>query len=347
MKRDIPVSHLHACTNFLSNRGCVLVLALLVIGLFFMRTPIRHQLVSFASKYKITSLNESDSRDPPKIKNEQTKLDSTPVMPIETVSLSLAYDPSCEPCKVADERFHIISNFFNPVHPKWRQRSTVPNNLTAAQNRLDELIKVLNLKLADDRVAAVHLLYNHPFTLHFMHTSTEIKNKSKLVLHRVDRDPSYSDALQYTNDYLLNRAVIFLNQDIFLGPGFEMVNRTILCDNRVTYALTRYGGNKEKYCTMPPVGCGMTGYIGSHDTYVYCLRKPLPLRNFAELNAKSDEFGVENIWIWAFRQEKFKVLNPCLVLKTYHVHCNGFHSKKRTRINSRHSGAAGYTNKLY
>ena len=263
----------------------------------------------------------------------------------QSPSLSLAYDPSCVPCAVTDERFHLVTNFFHPVHTKWRRRSTNPHNLTVALNRLDELLMVLNLKLADTRVAAVHLLYNHPFTSHFMHKSHKVKNKNKLVLHQVEQDPTYIDAIKYSNKYLLDRTVIFLNQDIILGEGFEKVNRSILCEQRVTYALSRYG-RREKFCTMPSA-CGNGPYMGSHDTFVYCLQKPISLQYFVELNSKSDDYGVENLWIWAFRQLKFKVLNPCLLLKTYHVHCSRFYNKKRDRINTKHGDGAGYTDKLY
>ena len=217
-------------------------------------------------------------------------------------------------------------------------------NSTAASMRLEELEYVLNKKLSDKRVAAVHLLYNHPYTSHYMHTTRKIYNKHKLILHWVPEDPTHLDPLLYSNKYLLGRIVVFINQDVYLGEGFERMSKSALCDKNITYALSRYG-KQEKYCSMPST-CGKKPYMGSHDTYIYCTKTPLPLEHFGELKSKSDHYGLENIWIWAFQQIKYKVLNPCYVLKTYHVHCLNFRNKDRKRLNTVHSGGATFGNRL-
>ena len=94
--------------------------------------------------------------------------------------------------------------------------------------RLEELEYVLNKKLSDDRVAAVHLLYNHPYTSHYMYTTRNIFNKHKLILHWVPADPTHLDPLLYSNKYLLGRIVVFINQDVYSGEGFEKMITSIV-----------------------------------------------------------------------------------------------------------------------
>ena len=261
------------------------------------------------------------------------------------VSLSLKYSPCCQICKIDNGKPHIITNFFHPVHAFWRRRSDNPNNITIAIRRLDELIYVLNKKLSDERIAAVHILFNHPYTLFFMQRYLKVENKHRLILHQVDTDPSHADTLAYVNEYLLNRIIIFMNQDIYFDEGLERLNKSLLCDQNITYALSRYG-RTEKYCNMQSEDQCSKKYFGSHDTYIFCLQKPVNMSNFELLRSKIDNLGLENLWIWAFRNLGFKVLNPCYVLKTYHVHCNSMRSRKRDRLNTEYSGSAIPTDAL-
>ena len=56
--------------------------------------------------------------------------------------------------------------------------------------------------------------------------------------------------------------------------------------------------------------------------------------------------GIENVICWVFADLRYKVLNPCEVLKIYHIHC-GVRLKLGPRINNRHSHSAFPGNQLF
>ena len=51
-----------------------------------------------------------------------------------------------------------------------------------------------------------------------------LKNKNKLVLHQLDKDPTYQHAIDYATEYLMNRIVVFTNQDIYLGESWDKIS---------------------------------------------------------------------------------------------------------------------------
>ena len=60
--------------------------------------------------------------------------------------------------------------------------------------------------------------------------------------------------------------------------------------------------------------------------------------------------GIENVIAWIFKSLKYKVLNPCFVLKIYHYHCSRIKlsgKEKPQRINLIHSYSPTPTSNLY
>ena len=236
----------------------------------------------------------------------------------------------------------MVTQIFPPNHTVGLDQSS-PNFTENAKLRLNELLTVLNRKLADERVAAVHLIYHNPLTRVFLTQTTLLSYKHKLVMHKNEKDPSYADTLRYAGKFLLTKAVLFINQDNYLGEGLEKaMNRVLLCQRKVSYALTRHG-KKEKYCDMSGIKSGYCNgrYTGGHDAYIFCLKEPISesLLTGSEIDSKTDSFGIENSWIWLFRHLGFKVLNPCNILKVYHVHCILLRSKNRPRVTNRKKSA--------
>ena len=124
-----------------------------------------------------------------------------------------------------------------------------------------------------------------------------------------------------------------LNMDIYVGEGFELLNKTFLVTSNICYVLTRHG-RQERRCNMSGRRgyCGIK-YIGSHDTYVFVLTRRLHESELSELDYAANVMGAENSLIWVLRQRlKKKLLNPCKILKTYHSHCIDIHGRWRKRI---------------
>ena len=270
--------------------------------------------------------------------------------------LSLAHDPNCTPCKEGTG-IHLITNFFPVTHPKWSAGlgMQMENAESETQKRKwhlmlkqrqQELQDVLQMNLNHRLVAAVYILYDHPYVLNLL-SKLKLKNKEKLVLHKVGKDPTYRHALDYANNYLIGKFVVFANQDIYLGEGWELLNKAKMGDKKIMYALSRHG-QQERFCRMRNYCDFRFGYIGSHDTFTFVLKEKLSKDGLKELDHKSDDYGLENILIWTFKTKfHFKVLNPCFKLRTYHVHCIKIHNKARPRLNDNgESGHADFTGQM-
>jgi len=239
---------------------------------------------------------------------------------------------------IEKEGWHMITNFFDPSHPFWFNRVNA-KNLSQALLRRNEILGVLNTKLRDERIAKVHIFYHHPHAEVFLKQSELVTHKHKLQFHWMDRDPSYYQVVDFINNNLLNKLVLFFNQDIEIGEGWHMVNRSAICDKKITYVLSR-SVKPHQNCIKPGENCIAKGHkTYNSDAYVICLKQPLNLKPFLPLlDRKTDDLSVESNWIQAFKENQFKVLNPCLTLRVYHVHCYDIHSKSRVRVGTRYDG---------
>jgi hypothetical protein len=160
-------------------------------------------------------------------------------------------------------------------------------------------------------------------------------NKDKILIHPIHALPKYRDFLDYVNERLQNRLVAITNMDIYLGEGFENLNKTLMVKRNISYALTR-NGRQEQRCNMAgkPGYCDQGGYVGSHDTYLFVLTQRIDESTLSEFNYNMHVMGGDNVFIWVLKKRmKMKVLNPCKYLRTYHNHCVDIHGSVRTRIN--------------
>ncbi len=66
---------------------------------------------------------------------------------------------------------------------------------------------------------------------------------------------------------------------------------------------------------------------------------------FRMLNYTLHHSGLENVICWIFRELGYTVLNPCEVLKIYHLHC-GVHITNARRVNDKVSYSPFPTNML-
>ncbi|CAB4013388.1 Hypothetical predicted protein [Paramuricea clavata] len=198
--------------------------------------------------------------------------------------------------------------------------------------RQEEIEETLQKNLNHTLVTAVHLLVNQPSAEQRL-SEQNFHNKHKIFVHRINALPKYRDFFDYVNDRLQNQLVVMMNMDIYIGEGFEMVNKTFLVKSNKAYVLTRHG-RLEKKCNMGGKRgyCG-ANYIRSHDAYIFVLTQPLDESVLAELDYDMNVLGAENRLIWVLRNRvKKRLLNPCEHLKTYHNHCVDIHGSVRPRI---------------
>ncbi len=227
---------------------------------------------------------------------------------------------------------HLITNYPLMTEKPWNENQTERNESILWQ-RQEDVEETLQRNLDHPLIAAVHLLINQPLAEQRLH-KINFHNKDKIVVHHIKALPRYRDFFQYASDRLQNEVVVVMNMDVYLGEGFEKLNKTYLVKQNVAYALTR-NGRQEQRCNMHGKrGYCETGYIGSHDAFIFVLTQRLEEPVLSEFDYEMHVFGGENVLLWVLRNRmKKKLLNPCRYLKIYHNHCVNIHSSTRKRIN--------------
>ncbi|CAB4043079.1 Hypothetical predicted protein [Paramuricea clavata] len=236
------------------------------------------------------------------------------------------------PPEKEESGIHVITNYPLMTEKPWNEGQTDTNRSRLWQ-RQEEIEETLQKNLNHTLVTAVHLLVDQPSAEQRL-SEQNFHNKHKIFVHRINALPKYRDFFDYVNDRLQNQLVVMLNMDIYLGEGFEMLNKTFLVEYNTSYVLTRHG-RQEKMCNMAgrPGYCGVS-FIGSHDAYIFVLTQPLEESVLVELDYYMNVYGAENKLVWVLRNKmKRRLLNPCKYLKTYHNHCVDIIGNARTRIN--------------
>ncbi|XP_028406483.1 uncharacterized protein LOC114528970 [Dendronephthya gigantea] len=242
---------------------------------------------------------------------------------------------------------HVITNYPVMTEKPWNNNQT-DTNKTRLMQRQYEIEETLQRNLDHPLISTVHLLVNQPSAKERL-GKLNFHNKHKIHTHLINaKMPRYRDFFEYVNDRLLNRLVVITNMDIYIGEGFEKLNKTFLVKHNVSYVLTR-SGRQERICNMHGRrGYCQTGYIGSHDTYIFVLTRRLEESVLSEFNYQMHLYGGDNVMLWVLRNRMKKtLLNPCRYLKTYHNHCVNIHSSVRPRINTSGKSAWVPPSELY
>ena len=148
---------------------------------------------------------------------------------------------------IRESGMHLITNY--PLMPEtpWieAQKDTNKSRLWERQLEIEE---VLQRNLNNTLVTTVHLLVNQPSAEQRLY-KLSFHNKRKIVVRRIESLPKYKNFFDYINEKLLNRFVVMLNMDIYVGEGFELLNRTFLVRSNICYVymLTRHG-RQERRC---------------------------------------------------------------------------------------------------
>ena len=233
--------------------------------------------------------------------------------------------------EIKESGMHLITNYPMMTESPWieAQSETKKSRLWERQLEIEE---VLQRNLNNTLVTAVHLLVNQPSAEQRLR-ELSFHNKHKIVVRRIEALPKYKDFFVYVNEKLLHRLVVMLNMDIYIGEGFELLNRTFFVRNNISYTLTR-NLRQERRCDMSgQFGYCKRGFGASLDTYVFVLTRRVNESELSELDYEANAIRAENRLVWVFRHRlNKKLLNPCLILKTYHSHCVKIRGRVRPRV---------------
>ena len=125
---------------------------------------------------------------------------------------------------IRESGMHLITNYPLMTETPWieAQKDTNKSRLWERQLEIEE---VLPRNLNNTLVTTAHLLVNQPSAEKRLY-KLSFHNKRKIVVRRIESLPKYKNFFDYINEKILNRFVVMLNMDIYVGEGFERI-RTV------------------------------------------------------------------------------------------------------------------------
>jgi len=186
--------------------------------------------------------------------------------------------------------------------------------------------------------------------------------------------------LEYASKHLPKQICIFANLDIYFDETLELLwNPAIDLSYKNYYFLSRYedqtfsdqafedeiptddSGSNDDFMQMreivnPENGrvvikhrsigdqCG-TNFIGSHDSIIFI--PPLPLGVIPHCQFPVGSWGFENRLMWEFERVGIKARNPCLDIKSWHVHKSLLKTSWMPRVNEKNRSSVAHPQKLF
>jgi hypothetical protein len=135
----------------------------------------------------------------------------------------------------------------------------------------------------------------------------------KLSMIEINSRPKYSDFFKFANLNYDKRKIVLSNADIYLDSSLSLINKSLL--DGLFVALTRWDKIDDDYIIYPDHGCL---FIGSQDTWIFST----PIINFYSEIYLGYLCCDQAIAYSAFKSG-LNVINPCLSIKTFHVHESG------------------------
>jgi hypothetical protein len=211
-------------------------------------------------------------------------------------------------------------------------------NENATLAREEEYKVSLRKNLAHPLVQRVHFLTTNS-------TDTQVRFKeftsnSKLVIYEAKSLAKTRDVFEYVSQALLHKDAMVVNADIYLGDGFDKIDAAVMHQQNVMYAISRHRA-PEQNLMCPKESRDARDmcryYIGSHDSFLFHLHKPLTEEFLRHMDFPYPNAGMEGRMIWAFQAVlKYCVLNPCSILNTFHYHCSSLRNyRNRPRLDAR------------
>lgn len=140
-------------------------------------------------------------------------------------------------------------------------------------------------------------------------SDTPLPETGKFKNIQIDHRPTYSDFLKVVSDLAQPKDVsIIANMDIYFDETILLTKRMT---DRDAYALTRWDVNAE--------GITFMNRADSQDVWIF-KGKPKEVKG-ANINLGTP--GCDNAMAYLIKKAGYRISNPSLSIKTYHVHSSG------------------------
>lgn len=181
--------------------------------------------------------------------------------------------------------------------------------------RQNEYIKCILLNLSNKYIEKIVLITDNNYNLDFI---KEKKNKIiQINLLNTNSKLTYKIAFDIANDYFKNYKCIIANTDIYFDDSIKLFN-TISFTNKF-FCLSRYEEeNKNEMGKFAP-------YF-SQDSWIF--ESPVNI-NTDNLDFPLGEMGCDGKIAYEFYNQSYQINNPCLSIKSIHVHKSDFRTYMR------------------
>ena len=193
---------------------------------------------------------------------------------------------------------NLITSFFNKNIESYKERNEEYNNTL-----------INNLKC--DYIEKIHLFLEDAYSEEILDNLINQENiKNKIIKIYYNKQPTYSDFFQYANNNLNNKIIMVSNSDIYLNNYDDELIKYYIENKNNIFCLTRFENEIDK-----PL---IDHYQGSHDSFIF--KSPINKNIIDNSNFKQNIWGSENIIIWLFYKNNYKLFNPCNQIKIIHLH---------------------------
>ena len=195
------------------------------------------------------------------------------------------------------------------------------------QNRSKEFLECIQRNIDHSNVRYMYIL-EESWNERNVYKSSLRDPFQKVVFLPFGRQPNYSDIFHIVTNYVEPRRKVddvwmVSNADIVLGEGFHLLQGQI--DNRTILGLSRHASKlceEQNQCLK---------FEGSMDSFLGA--GPIKDAIIKNVNFKQNVMGAENVVFYEMKNAGYRLLNPCLNIKTYHHHCSNVTSHGAYRIN--------------
>jgi hypothetical protein len=190
----------------------------------------------------------------------------------------------------------------------------IPNS----QVREKEINKCLQKNCQNPHIEKIYLLNDRTYDLPL---DPEFTIKVEQVV--INPDPSYKlrfdDAIKFINSNLQEKICILSNSDIYFDKTLGKINNQTISNN--VYALLRYDECEEKDDVHSLYSKDGQPRADSQDCWIF--KTPLKV-NPKLLNFEFGTLGCDNVFANIIYNSGIYISNPCLEIKSIHVHCSNF-----------------------
>lgn len=192
-------------------------------------------------------------------------------------------------------------------------------------DRNQELVDTLTNNIQSPFVEKIHLYVDdyESYKKLFSLFETEVRTE-KITVIDIGKKPLFSDFFRYANEKLHGKVCMITNSDIYIKECQNALIDMLVSQKNLLFALTRYEHDMRPY-QLEQYNGGL-----SHDSYIF--NSPLEGDFYKDIEHVQHHWGAEHKLLRVLSKTNVKIQNPCIQIKTVHLHKSAVREPNRPRV---------------